>query len=677
MDDPLLREFLAEAEDRIEALFSDIKSLRALHREGRARRKIIARIFRSVHTIKGSAAAAEFEIISEFAHELETLLDGVRLGRVAVDGSVIDALEDAAETLSLSLSAIARGEQPTLPQPLIERLQRLALTTSHQTTNDPLSSALASLPGDVAQHLREPERQQLREAIQEGAHLFLINTKFDLATFDEQFRNLSAVLTEVGEIISALPGVEASAPDRISFRIIYVTQEKHKDVERRVAPFNAIILSLLDEAEENAKSTLIENDKTEQESATGIVPAATTLTSLVRVPLDILDELVAATHELFTETEATLDLILLDGSAHPEQTEVEMRAARVRRLFVELEQKAIKLRMVTVAQMLERAARAGLLAARVAGKEVDIEIVGGGVRLDKSLADMMTDPLLHLVRNAVDHGIEPPAERQSAGKSERGHIRLEAVAEGSRVLLRVVDDGRGIEPERITRAAIERGIFAPGSHLTKEQSMRLIFRPGFSTAASISSVSGRGVGLDIVERAVEQVGGEIRLSSRPGEGATFEMRLPTKLAIIPSLIVHSASYRYCIDASHIVETGYISPSDIEEMDGSQAARWRDKVVPLVSLRTLLAQPRQEIAVGDQRIPVLISRIHRGWAHEHDDRTSERVAVAVDDWDERREVLVRGLGRHAAYWRGISGATELRDGTVALMLDLPRLLEMHL
>jgi two-component system chemotaxis sensor kinase CheA len=723
MDEQLLREFLAEAEDLIEVLFGDIQALRARHTEGRARRELVGRIFRHAHTIKGSAAAAGLDVIGELAHEFETLLDGVRMGRVAVDASVLEAFEATINAIAAALSAIARGETPILPHTLVEQLRRLAFVGAQQSQPaaqaNAAASVLASLPEGIVISLSDYEQHRLREAVSEGARLFLVTVDFDLMTFDEQFRNLSDALGEGGEVISTLPGMEASAPTSVNFRIVYATDEARSEVVERLKPFGASLV----EERQGAQGTAAQESRGRHDaggagpvgapSATGRTdladtdaadaaadadpgaaydelppaPSAASLTMLVRVPLDELDDLISATHELFTDTSALLDLALATDLASPERTEIEIRAPRVRRRFVELEERLIELRMVPVRQTLERAARAGQSAARVAGREVDFETVGGEVRLDKSLADAVADPLLHLLRNAVDHGIEPSAERLRLGKTERGHVRLEAIAEGSRVLLRVTDDGRGIELERITRAAVERGLISADERLTEQQGLRLIFRPGFSTASELSTVSGRGVGLDVVEQAVEQAGGELRVWTTRGAGTTFEMRLPTTLALVPSLVVCSAENRYCVDASHIVEAGYVSLADTERVGDAQVVRWRGSLVPLVSLRALLAQPEDERA-DQERIPVIISRIA---GREADAETGagrsasslvaapagERAAVAVDAWDGHSEVLVRSLGRHATRWRGVSGATELRDGTVALMLDLPRLLEMHL
>jgi two-component system chemotaxis sensor kinase CheA len=327
--------------------------------------------------------------------------------------------------------------------------------------------------------------------------------------------------------------------------------------------------------------------------------------------------------------------------------------------------------MVPVSQMLERAARAGRIAARLTSKQVEFVIEGGEVRLDKSLADAMADPLLHILRNAVDHGIETSAERTGAGKSAKGHVRLGAWTEGNRVHLRVSDDGNGIDPLRVARAAAEQGIIEAGRLLTKAQALRLIFRPGFSTAGTVSSVSGRGVGLDVVEKAIELVGGELRVSSEDGAGTTFEMILPTTLALTPAVVVHSAGYRYCIDERRIVETYTVASSDIDRSQEVERILWRGSRVPLFRMRQLLGQPPRE-EVNTESVPVIISRL----GPETESDASSSAALVVDAIGEGTEALVRGLGRHASRWRGVGGATRLADGTLALMLDLPRLIEIN-
>ncbi|MFN2456134.1 MAG: chemotaxis protein CheA [Pyrinomonadaceae bacterium] len=678
MDDQLQREFLAEAEELIETLIGDTLALRARRGKGRARRELIGRIFRHVHTLKGSAAAAELNATADIAHEFESLLDQVRLGHANLDDATMDAFDDATNAISQSLSAVARGEAQPSFRTLIERLRHLALTSETAVVEPPASLyqiLLNALPEDIRSSLSEYELHRFGEAAAEGARLFVVTVNFDLATFDERFRDLSEILVEVGEIISTLPGLEASAPDQIRFRLVYAADAGREDVAARLLPFAAGLTELSAEeqqanptdADETGYAALAE-DEDSAPASTLLAP----LSTLVRVELDELDDIISAAHELSTDTTSAFDLTLQQNSP---RDEIELRMARVRRRFNELEERLIGLRMVTIAQTLQRAARAGAMAARLTEKAIDFETTGGSVRLDKSLADAVSDPLLHLLRNAVDHGIESPPERERAGKVRRGRVRLDAIAEGNRVRLRITDDGRGIDPQRIARAAVEKGILEANALVTKQQSLRLIFRPGFSTAASVSSVSGRGVGLDIVESAVERMGGELRVWSELGEGTMFEMLLPTTLALVPSLVVRSGGYTYCVDARHIAEARDIAPHEIECSGTSRVIHWRDQVLPLVEMRKLLAQDDALETSDKAPEPLHVIILREGQGDAEAGAQSKRVAVSVDGWDGNRDVLVRGLGRHASRWHGISGATQLRDGTIALMLDLPRLLEM--
>ncbi len=694
MDVQLLREFLAEADDLIDGLIGDMQALRVRRSEGRVRRELVGRIFRHVHTIKGSALAAGLDSIAEIAHEFESLLDQVRLGQLNVDDAALDAFDDATNAVAQSLSAIARAETLPTSRTLIERLRRLSLTGETANVSAAVATSLQdqllnALPEDIKNSLSEYEMHRFREAAGEGAHLFVVAVGFDLMTFDERFRDLSDALTETGEMISTMPGHEASAPDQISFRIVYATESTGEEAAARLAPFGNVALIDLSASTLNATSkqeniagtkseAVLVEESASEENAVATVASLAPLSTLVRVELSELDEIISATHELLTDTAGALDFALQQNLSRTERTDTEIRAARIRRRFTELEERLIDLRMVSIAQTLQRAARAGEMAARSIGKEIDFETTGGDVRLDKSLADAISEPLLHLLRNAVDHGIEGMDERTHAGKERRGRVSIEAAAEGSRVRLRVIDDGRGIDPQRVARTAVERGIINANTTVTKEQSLRLIFRPGFSTAAAVSNVSGRGVGLDVVESAIERIGGEVRVASEMGAGTTFEMVLPTTMALVPSLVVRSAGYAYCIDASHIAEAGFVARNEIQSIGHSRAVRWRGEVMPLFNLRELLAQETTAaIALQqEERVPVIVSHVasQRG---EDSVRELKQAVVAVDEWDGHREVLVRGLGRHAARWRGISGATELRNGSIALMLDLPRLLEMAL
>jgi chemotaxis protein histidine kinase CheA len=401
--------------------------------------------------------------------------------------------------------------------------------------------------------------------------------------------------------------------------------------------------------------------------------------SFVRITLAELDDLAFAANELFDDTMRVLEAAhapTFDARASDES------ASRLRANFLALVERVMALRMQTLARPLERAARAARVAARRAGKRIEIEIEGGGARVDRAVAERLAEPLAHLVRNAIAHGIESPAERRKAGKPERGRLRLVAATEGSRVRISVTDDGRGIDSESIERAARAQGLIRDDARFTEEQALRLIFRPGFSTAANVSMNAGRGVGLDAVEQEIEQAGGDVRVRTRRGQGTTFELRLPLALALVPALLVRAGANSYALDAGCVVETFAPETSEFAAGDDNDARlRWRDSQLSLVDLRALVGQTAQATRDDATRVVIIRADDARG---AHDDgasngdarekREPRLCAVRVDGLLGRRDALVRSLGRHATRWRGVSGAIDLRDGTTALMLDLPRLLE---
>ncbi|MBV9209777.1 MAG: Hpt domain-containing protein [Acidobacteria bacterium] len=528
--DQLLREFLGEAEELVEVLSGDLQALRARRGDGRARRELVARIFRHVHTLKGSSASVELEGVTDIAHEFETLLDGVRLGRVEVDEAVLDTFENTVSALSQMLGAAANEEQPVAPPALIQRLRRLAYrAVGGGDSSNALAQVLAALPAEIARALSEYEEHRLREALREGARAFIVEVNFDLTTFDERFRDLSDALSIGGEIISTLPGMESAAPDQINFRIVYATDLQAEDLTARLEAFGEIKLTELAAAVADDESHAVEDEGAGSDAESFEPASIKPLTTLVRVELSELDAIIQAAQELQRETMSALDLVqpVEDKELGAELDE---RRARLLQRFAELEENLTGMRLVPVAQTLSRAVRAGTMAARSLSKEIDFEIEGGEVRLDKSVSDALADPLLHLLRNAVAHGIETADERAAAGKSLRGRIKLEAAAEGNRVRLRLTDDGRGISAQLVAEAARARGLVDAQALVSEEQALRLIFAPGLSTAVMVSNVSGRGVGLDVVERAVADIGGEIHVKSKVGAGTTFELLLPASLA---------------------------------------------------------------------------------------------------------------------------------------------------
>ncbi|MCA1616037.1 MAG: chemotaxis protein CheW [Acidobacteria bacterium] len=721
------REFLAQADELIDALFADLQALRAAPAAaGRERRALLDRLFRHAHTLKGSASLIDeadpsrANPVTDLSHELEDLLDAARSRRARLSPAALDACEDAADALSLAVASAARGETPRpTPPDLVERLRQLARGAEARaptagesssemphrapsadedagggSSSDAAARAAAraadSLPAEIAAALVAAERARVAEAAGEGARIISVDVRFGLEELDEKFNLFSASLGESCETLATLPDATASAPGEIGFRLLCATREAADELVRRLAPFGALVRTL--------------REPVPAGEAAGPAHAAGTLDT-VRVSLAELDDLVFAAGELFDETLAVLEAsrprAAGEGEAAsgrvPGVVSHEEQSARLRQKFHAFSDRVLGLRMQTLERALERGARAARGAARSSGKGVAVEISGGAARLDRAVAERIAEPLAHLARNAVAHGIETPDERSSAGKDARGRVRLSAVTEGARVRVTVSDDGRGVDLERVGRAAREQGLVAAGERVSEEQALRLIFRPGFSTAGRVSETSGRGVGLDAVEAEIERAGGEVRVRTLPGRGTSFELHLPLALALVPAVLVRAGGETYALDADQIADAGRLDPSALSAEGPRPVALWRDRRLPFARLDELLKPPRgkEARAAGEEIAFVVVVRTTaedaaRIGGADADAALTEGVSggpggdaraagescvVAVDEVLGRRDALVRSLGRHATRWRGTSGAIDLRDGSAALMLDLPRLLEV--
>jgi two-component system chemotaxis sensor kinase CheA len=655
--DQTQREFLEEIEELVEHIFANLDELRATSTNGRARRELIDRLFRRVHSVKGSAASCGLEVVSHNAHEFENQLEEIRSGRVSVNDAVLETCESATDALSESLSLAASGIVEPSRRALFDRLQAAALNKTSTTDVSDSEAILKNVSFEIWESLTEPEKQRLVGIVSEGSPLFVVGSTFDIGNFDAEFFRLKEKLAEFGEVISTSPAVDDEHPGKINFRVLYATDADLQIIDAAVADLSKVVFNKITGTGRKHEGSGSEDLL----SVPSVPPTLSGVSNFVRTDLDQLDGLISSTHELLRTTSTALDLAISQITV-PANEELHKLNAQIRSSFMSLEDELINLRMFSLGPTLQRAMRAGRAAARLSGKEIYFEISGAEIQLDKLLVEAIADPLIHLVRNAVDHGIETAEERARAGKKQRGTVRIEAISEGSQSRLKVTDDGRGVDPILISEAVRRLGIETGEGELDIERSLRLIFRPGFTTLASVSDVSGRGVGLDIVETRVEQVGGELRVSSKPGRGTTFEIRLPVTFGLVATNVVVSAGYRYCIPASQT-----LGIDAIDAVDGASGANR----LPQVSMRDLLGQAEEPDDSTGQ--------LHLITCQFKDDRAGtsapdlKRIGIVVDRVEGPQEVLVRNLGRHAGRWYGIAGATELKDGTVALVLDLPRLL----
>jgi len=392
-----------------------------------------------------------------------------------------------------------------------------------------------------------------------------------------------------------------------------------------------------------------------------------------------IDDLSGLAHELSIETEKLSKMserfLNAAGFGAREGFDLRFISRRIERDFIELEERLVALRMVSLVQTFTRAARLAGRLARQLGKSVSVELAGRETQLDKAIVDKVADSIYHILRNAIDHGLESSEERRLAGKSARGKIKIEAALEGNRAVISVSDDGRGIDVKVVRQRAIDAGLIKEDDKFEEAETLALVFRPGFSTADQISAVSGRGVGLDAVERTIHELGGEVRVFSERGKWARFEIAVPTTLVMISAFIVIAGSWSYAVNVNQILELCYVAPAEILGRDGRRSIIWRGATVPLIELGYLLGlggarilqtasngEPVPHTSSQSDRVPLLITRAA--------DRT---VAVAVESFQKQREIIVKSLGSIGSQIKGVVGGVDLEGGEVALVLDLPSLL----
>jgi two-component system chemotaxis sensor kinase CheA len=652
--DQTQQEFSAEIEERIEQLFTAIDALRKSMADPPARQELLDRVFRHTHSIKGSAAAIGLRRLSDIAHEFENLLGSVRSGQADFDESVLDSFEEKAQLLFDQLGSRDRRPVPGNESQVVNN------PLASDTQPGDAESALNALPPELLKSLTHEEKENLLATLEEeGARLCVVTTSFGIDNFEQHFRRLQDRLKSLGVIVSSSPAVDAEDPHKINFRIVYVSQV---DLSRLRSEFEAlpeVSISFVGPQEQITPAIRVRSEP---------------LSNLIPVKLNDLDQLAATAHKLFVETMKTLECAWEKVPSSEVLTEREESFSSIRAKFMALEAELIGLRMISVGRTLQRAARAGRAAARASGKHIDCEVVGADIQMDKQLVNAIGDPLIHLVRNSVDHGIEFVEERIRLGKNKRGLIRIEVTNDGGQTIATVSDDGRGVDPLVISRAAAKLGIIAADATLDLETSLRLMFRPGFSSAPSVSGTSGRGVGLDVVETVVEQSGGELRVSSEVNKGTIFEIRMPVSFALLNSTIVRSENNRYCLDAQLVSRSEEIEARQIQAEDSKLIWKNESESWPILNLRTLLGQPVSQPDSGS-----LLRLVFCEFPPQREDAKQtfpQRLGLIVDQVEGAEEVLVRGLGSHAGRWRGVAGATELRSGAVALVLDLPRLIQLY-
>ena len=635
--------FRQEAQELLEQIEQGLLDL--AHRPGD--RDLVDAVFRGLHTLKGSGAMFGFDALAAFTHHCETAFDRVRKGEVPASAELVSAVLNAQD----HMRALAEGRDASesAGHALLEALQRAVDGAAPDAPPAPAAGPAMttwkvrfSLPADA-----------------------LANGTRPLPLLDELRELGDCIVTALTDNVPVLAALNP-AECHLGWEVILTTSHPRDAIED---VFIFVIDDMTLEIEALETGAPVETGAEAEavgEVAQAATPALVTETraepaadakagrggDTVRVPAERLDELMDRVGELVIAQSR-----LTQVAAATTDTSLRDVAEEIERLAAELRDTMMVVRMVPIAQLFGRFRRLIHDLARDTGKTIELSTEGETTELDKTVIERLADPLVHLIRNAADHGLETPADRLATGKPATGHVTLAARQAGAEVIITITDDGRGVDRARVRAKAEDNGLIAPGAVLSDNELLQLIFAPGFSTADAITSLSGRGVGMDVVKRTIEGLRGAIEMTSEPGKGSQIALRIPLTLAIIDGLMVRVGEGRYVIPLAAVEECVELTPQQDIRSTGRSLITLRDQLVPFIRLRDLFKtgqapDPHQKV--------VVVSTGH------------ERVGLVVDQILGDHQTVIKSMSPFHADVEVFSGATILGDGGVALILDVSHL-----
>ncbi|MCX5858376.1 MAG: chemotaxis protein CheA [Proteobacteria bacterium] len=669
------QEFVSEAEEVIEKIFQNLIVLEDGSRSGEVNPDTLNEIFRGAHSLKGIAGMFGLDGVSSLSHSLEDLLDRLRMGKVELSPELLEHLYQGMNTLKALVDGIGKGqeEDKLAAEKMVARINQLLRTQGSAAAASPFASV--GLDPAVFKSLTEYEEHRLAENVRKGIPLFRIHTVFPITTFDQDLTGVNQDLKKVGEIITTLPSSQPGREDEIVFDLIVGCQKGIESITGAVGSRAGVTVELIPAGGKTEAPAPVPAAETAPEEpaearpreSEGTEESLKSVSQTVRVDIGKLDRIIAIVGELvLSQAEIGRLAEFLRGQKGLEEPARELlRANRIlERKVSELQQSIMEARMVPLRQLFERLARVVRQTCRDGHKEVDLEIYGADTELDKLIVEELGDPLMHIIRNSLDHGIEPLAEREKAGKTPRGRITLNAFSVGSHVVVEVEDDGRGINWKRVKEKARELKLLDPAIEPSPEDAASLLFLPGFSTSEKVTSLSGRGVGLDVVKRNITRISGMIELDSEAGVGTRFQITLPITLAIIRVLLVEISGKVYAIPLTSIQENLAINLQDIRTVEGKEVIQLRDKTLPLIRLERLFRlEPRVLPSENGNRLYVVVVGM-----------AERRIGLLAGNLLGQQDVVIKPLGKLADIVPGIAGAADLGSHKTILILDVGALIE---
>lgn len=660
------REFLGEASEIIEALQAGFVKIAEDHRRGHQTHGLLNEVFRHAHSLKGLAGMFGVETMGRLAHQMETVLDGLRLGRMSIDDELMAILYACADTFAALLNALGEGRASDAAPVdlLIQRIVRKVTDGGAPTESVVPDLAISS---ESLSSLTEYEEHRLRDNMVKGTPIFRVHAPLPFSSFEQQLTALTAAAQEIGELITSLPSADPSG-QALVFDLLVASTRPLAEIQAHTAAHGVTLVERID----RRPTTPMAVATTLPTAAVDDEPAPATMrqsTDTVRVDIKKLDELMGIVGELVlargglgrvtSELKAEIGYRGLAVDLHRLVRTIERR-------IVDLQVAIMQVRMVPLGQVFERLARAVRRIADSVGKEVELHIVGEETELDKLIVEDLVDPLMHLVRNAIDHGIETPEVRLAAGKPRAAKLELRAYPRGNQVVIEVGDDGRGIDEVSVKRTALERGLVDEEhvGQMGRREIWNLLFQPGFSTKREVTALSGRGVGLDVVKTNIARLSGLVDVDSVAGKGTRFTITLPMTLAIIQAVITRSAGRVYALPLASVLEMVAVEQTDLCTVEGREMMTLRGQTLPLLRLDRVFhpneAKPRARD--GEVGYAAVVGMVQH------------RAALLVDDVLGQQDIVIKGLGAYLAGVRGIAGATHLGDHETILVLDVAALMQ---
>jgi two-component system chemotaxis sensor kinase CheA len=661
-DDRALNEFTGEAEELLDTLSRDLVELEAQGSE--VRPEVINKIFREVHSLKGLAGMLGFAEISELSHTLEDMLDRLRMGKIEINRDLIDLLYDAVDSLNRLVIAINDPAVNGLVDltDLTRRIHHIVSNQAQKAHADPFADL--TLDEQTKKSLTEYEEHRLVENVRARKHILAVEVRFDFSDFDEKLRALTELLSQAGEVISTLPAIDSSGGAGIAFRLLYGSTMDVATVAALVPEGTVVSLRTAElPGAVETSSEIAAGDAAEEDLS------LRSISQTVRVDISKLDHVMNIVGELIIE-KTQLDALtrsLHQGEALQQARLTAHELTKIARNFDrklnELQKSVIETRMVPVGQIYAKLSRTVRKVARELNKEIELVLRGEDTELDKVMVEELTDPLMHIIRNALDHGIESADERVRLGKNPIGRITLNAYQQGNSVVLDVTDDGRGVDPELVRKTAVKRNLISQHDPFDQLRAYEMLFTPGFSTASAVSEISGRGVGLDVVKKNLQELKGTIDILSVPGEGSTFRIMLPITLAIIQALVVRAGGEQFAIPLTSVEESLRIYSRDIRSVERREVFTLRDFTLPLLRLADAFHLGVERDETPDSKWFVVVTR------------SGEKVAgILVDALVRQQEVVIKSIGERLKTIPGIAGATEVGEGEIVLVIDVGTLIE---